>query len=166
MSRQSAIDETVASAAKYAQQFSAGGLPRVPSKGLAVVTCMDARIDLYALLGLVPGDAHVIRNAGGVVGEGELRSLAVSQRLLGTSEIAVILHTDCGMRTFHDEDFKDQIEAETGLRPQWTAAEFGDVTDDVRRFVKTITADPFLPHRDHVRGFVYDVHTGQLTEVR
>jgi len=78
----------------------------------------------------------------------------------------VILHTDCGMRTFHDEDFKDEIEAETGLRPQWTVAEFGDVTDDVRRFAKTIAADPFLPHRDHVRGFVYDVHTGQLTEVR
>ena len=165
MSRQSAIDGLLSNAARHADGFTAGDLPRIPAQGLAIVTCMDARIDL-ALLGVYPGDAHVIRNAGGVVGEGELRSLAVSQRLLGTTEVAVILHTDCGMRTFRDDDFKDQIEAETGRRPEWSVAEFGEVTDDVRRFVRAVTGDPFLPHRKQVRGFVYDVHTGALTEVR
>jgi carbonic anhydrase len=162
----SAIDEILVSAAQHAESFTGAELPRVPARGLAVVTCMDARIDVHKLLGLAEGDAHVIRNAGGVVGENELRSLAVSQRLLGTTEIAVILHTDCGMRTFEDEDFKDEIEAETGQRPQWTHVEFGEVTDDVRRFVETIAGDPFIPHRKQVRGFVYDVRTGGLTEVR
>jgi carbonic anhydrase len=163
---QSAIDDILIHAAQYAEGFTGGDIPRIPAKGLAVVSCMDARINLAALLGLREGDAHMIRNAGGVVGEGELRSLAVSQRLLGTTEIAVILHTDCGMRTFRDEDFKDQLEAETGQRPQWTPAEFSDVVaDDVRRFTGRILSDPFIPHKKQVRGFIYDVHTGTLTEV-
>lgn len=161
----SAIDAVVVNAEDYARSFASGGLPRVPAKGLAVVTCMDARINLAALLGLGEGDAHMIRNAGAVVGEGELRSLAVSQRLLGTTEIAVILHTDCGMRTFKDEAFRDELEAETGVRPQWTPVEFGEVEDDVRANVRRILDDPFIPHKKSVRGFIYDVKTGHLTEV-
>jgi carbonic anhydrase len=162
----SAIDDIAAHADRYAETFRSGDLPRTPAKGLAVVTCMDARINLAALLGLGEGDAHMIRNAGGVVGEGELRSLAVSQRLLGTTEIAVILHTDCGMRTFTDEEFRDELEAEVGLRPDWTPVAFGAVEDDVRSFVGRILGDPFIPHKKQVRGFIYDVHTGHLTEVR
>jgi len=162
----SAIDSVVANAALYAQGFASGDLPPIPSRGLAVVTCMDARINLAALLGLGEGDAHMIRNAGAVVGEGELRSLAVSQRLLGTTEIALILHTDCGMRTFKDEEFRDQLEAETGIRPDWTPVTFGCVEDDVRINLRRILDDPFIPHKKSVRGFIYDVKTGTLTEVR
>jgi carbonic anhydrase len=161
----SAIDDLVLHAEAYAQTFTSGDLPRIPTKGLAVVTCMDGRINLAALLGLGEGDAHMIRNAGGVIGEGELRSLAVSQRLLGTTEIVVILHTDCGMRTFKDEEFRDQLEAETGVRPDWTPVAFGDVADDVRANVQRVLDDPFLPHKKSVRGFIYDVKTGQLSEV-
>lgn len=161
----SAIDSVVANAASYAQRFANGDLAAIPAKGLAVVTCMDARINLAALLGLGEGDAHMIRNAGAVVGEGELRSLAVSQRLLGTTEIALILHTECGMRTFKDEEFRDQLEAETGVRPEWTPVSFGDVEDDVRINLRRILDDPFIPHKKSVRGFVYDVKTGTLTEV-
>jgi carbonic anhydrase len=161
----SAIDDVVAHAEEYARTFSSGDLPRIPAKALAVVTCMDARINLAALLGLGEGDAHMIRNAGAVVGEGELRSLAVSQRLLGTTEVAVILHTDCGMRTFKDEEFRDELEAETGVRPSWTPVAFGEVEDDVRASVERILDDPFIPHKKSVRGFVYDVKTGHLTEV-
>ncbi len=162
----SAIDDVVSHAATYATTFDSGDLPRIPAKGLAVVTCMDARINLAALLGLSEGDAHMIRNAGGVVGEGELRSLAVSQRLLGTSEIIVILHTDCGMRTFSDDDFRDELEAETGVRPDWTPVRFGQVEDDVRAGVQRVLDDPFIPNKKSVRGFVYDVKTGHLTEVQ
>jgi carbonic anhydrase len=161
----SAIDGVVAHAELYAQGFANGDLPRIPAKGLAVVTCMDARINLAALLGLAEGDAHMIRNAGAVVGEGELRSLAVSQRLLGTTEIAVILHTDCGMRTFKDDEFRDELEAETGIRPDWTPVAFGGVEDDVRANEQRVLDDPFIPHKKSVRGFVYDVKTGTLTEV-
>jgi carbonic anhydrase len=166
MRQRSAINDVVANAERYAETFDSGDLPRIPVRGLAVVTCMDARINLAGLLGLAEGDAHMIRNAGGVVGEGELRSLAVSQRLLGTTEIMVILHTDCGMRTFTDSDFKDELEAETGVRPTWTPVEFHDVEDDVRRNVQRVLDDPFIPHKKQVRGFVYDVQTGRLTEVR
>jgi carbonic anhydrase len=165
MTHRSAIDDAVNSNAAYASAYTGSSLPRTPGKALAVVTCMDARIDVFGLLGLAVGDAHVIRNAGGVVGEGELRSLSVSQRLLGTTEIAVILHTDCGMRTFDDDEFKDALEAEIGVRPSWTPVHFSDVEDDVRRNVQIVLDDPFITHKKQVRGFVYDVHTGALREV-
>jgi carbonic anhydrase len=164
-SQPSAIDLVVAHAETFAETFASSDLPRIPTRGLAVVTCMDARINLAALLGLGAGDAHTIRNAGGVVGEGELRSLAVSQRLLGTTEIAVILHTDCGMRTFSDAEFRAELEAETGVSPGWTPVSFGQVDDDVRANVRQILDDPFIPHKKSVRGFAYDVKTGHLREV-
>ena len=161
----SAIDDLVATAQSRAAAIAGGHLPRVPARGVVVLTCMDARIDPAALFGLAPGDAHVLRTAGGVVGAGELRSLAVSQRLLGTTEIAVILHTDCGMRTFTDAEFRDELEAETGVRPDWPETVFGDVEDDVRATVRRILDDSFIPHKKSVRGFVYDVDTGRLDEV-
>jgi carbonic anhydrase len=126
---------------------------------------MDARLNPYGVLGLTEGDAHVIRNAGGVVTADELRSLAISQRLLGTTEIILIHHTDCGMLTFTDDEFKESVEAETGLRPPWAAEAFPDVEQDVRQSIGRIKADPFIPHKESVRGFVYEVETGKLREV-
>jgi carbonic anhydrase len=148
----------------YAAQFS-GPLPLPPSGRLAVLACMDARIDVYRALGLEEGEAHVIRNAGGVVTEDEIRSLAISQRLLGTREIVLIHHTDCGMLTFTDDGFKEAIRAETGLRPAWAAEAFDDLEEDVRQSIARIRQSPFIPHRDSVRGFVFDVATGLLHEV-
>lgn len=148
----------------YAESFS-GPLPLPPSSGLAVVACMDARLDVYRILGLQEGEAHVIRNAGGVVTDDEIRSLAISQRLLGTREIILIHHTDCGMVTFTDGDFKDAIQADTGIRPHWAAEAFPDVEEDVRQSIRRIAASPFVPHTDSVRGFVFDVATGRLIEV-
>ena len=129
------------------------------------MACMDARLNVYAILGLNEGEAHVIRNAGGVITDDEIRSLAISQRLLGTQEIILIHHTDCGMLTFTDDAFKAGIEAETGIKPAWAAESFGDLEADVRQSVKRITSSPFVPHTDAVRGFVFDVATGQLNEV-
>jgi carbonic anhydrase len=126
---------------------------------------MDARLNPYGVLGLSEGDAHVIRNAGGVVTADELRSLAISQRLLGTTEIILIHHTDCGMLTFTDDEFKSGIEQETGIRPSWAAEAFPDVEQDVRQSIARIQADPFIPHKESVRGFVYEVETGKLREV-
>lgn len=160
-----ALDALLGNAEAYAERFDAGDLQATPTRGVAIVTCMDARVDPAALLGLAPGEAHVIRNGGAVVGDGELRSLAVSQRLLGTTEIAVILHTDCGMRTFTDADFRDELEAEVGSRPDWPLVTFGAVEDDVRAAVRRVLDDPYIPHKKAVRGFVYDVHTGRLTEI-
>jgi carbonic anhydrase len=158
-------DELLANAARYAESFDKGDLPMPPAKGVAVVACMDARLNPYGLLGLREGDAHIIRNAGGVVTADERRSLAISQRLLGTREIILIHHTDCGMLTFTDDGFKAQILADTGREPDWSAEAFTDVDEDVRESIRRITTDPFIPHTDQVRGFVYDVHTGQLREV-
>jgi carbonic anhydrase len=158
-------DELVANARRYASTFSLGGLPLPPAKGVAVVACMDARLNIYGLLGLQEGDAHVIRNAGGVVTPDELRSLAISQRLLGTTEIILIHHTDCGMLTFTDEEFRSQIHADTGIRPTWAAEAFVDLDEDVRQNIARIKADPFIPTKDSIRGFVYDVHDGSLREV-
>ncbi|GAA4442138.1 beta-class carbonic anhydrase [Phytohabitans houttuyneae] len=158
-------DELLANAERYAQSFDKGDLPLPPARGVAVLACMDARLNPYGLLGLTEGDAHVIRNAGGVVTADERRSLAISQRLLGTTEIILIHHTDCGMLTFTDDGFKASIEAETGLKPDWSAEAFGDLEEDVRQSIRRIQADPFIPHKDKVRGFVYDVRTGKLTEV-
>jgi carbonic anhydrase len=157
-------DEIVAANARYADTFS-GPLPLPPARQVAVLACMDARLDVYRILGLAEGEAHVIRNAGGVVTDDQIRSLAISQRLLGTREIVLIHHTDCGMLTFTDPQFRDQVEADTGVRPTWSAEAFDDLETDVRRSARRITRSPFLPHTDQVRGFVFDVATGRLTEV-
>ena len=160
----SATEDYLASNARYAQTFS-GPLPMPPSAHVAVVACMDARLNVYGILGLGDGEAHVIRNAGGVITDDEIRSLAISQRLLGTSEIILIHHTDCGMLTFTDDGFKADIEADTGIRPSWAAEAFPDLDRDVRQSIARIKASPFVPRKDSVRGFVYDVHTGKLREV-
>jgi len=161
----SVTDELLQNAERYADEFDRGGLPLPPAKRVAVLACMDARLDPARALGLEEGDAHVIRNAGGVVSEDALRSLAISQRLLGTEEIVLIHHTDCGMLTFHDDGFKQSIADDTGLRPRWAAEAFADVDEDVRQSVRRIQADPFVVHKDRIRGFVYEVETGRLREV-
>ncbi|WEV26737.1 carbonic anhydrase [Streptomyces sp. 71268] len=160
----SVTDEYLANNEAYAASFE-GPLPLPPSRHVAVVACMDARLNVYAALGIQEGEAHVIRNAGGAVTENEIRSLAISQRLLGTREIVLVHHTDCGMLTFSDDAFRRQIEEETGIRPPWAAEAFGDVEQDVRQSVRRIKASPFVPHTDAVRGFVFDVATGRLNEV-
>ena len=159
-----ATDEYLANNARYAESFS-GPLPMPPSKHVAVVACMDARLNVYAILGLGDGEAHVIRNAGGVITDDEIRSLAISQRLLGTNEIILIHHTDCGMLTFTDDAFKRSIQDDTGIKPHWGAEAFPDLEEDVRQSVARIKASPFVPHTDSVRGFVFDVATGKLNEV-
>jgi carbonic anhydrase len=160
----SVTDELLANNARYAEAF-AGPLPLPPAKHLAVVACMDARLDVYRALGLHEGEAHVIRNAGGVVTDDEIRSLAISQRLLGTKEIVLIHHTDCGMLTFTDEEFRAAIEQEVGTRPSWHSEAFPDLEDDVRTQRQRILDSPFVPLKHSVRGFVFDVATGKLTEV-
>ena len=159
-----AIDEYLANNARYAEGFS-GPLPMPPSAHLAVVACMDARLNVYALLGLGDGEAHVIRNAGGVITDDEIRSLAISQRLLGTREIMLIHHTDCGMLTFTDDEFKRSILEDTGIKPHWGAESFPDLEEDVRQSIARIKASPFVPYTDAIRGFVFDVATGKLNEV-
>ena len=161
----SAIDAVLANNTRYAEAFDKADLPLPPSRGLAVVACMDARLDVHRIMGLAEGDAHVIRNAGGVVTDDALRSLAISQRLLGTREIALIHHTDCGMLTFRDDDLKDEIEADTGIRPAFAMEAFRDLEDDVRQSIARIRACPFIPSKGGIRGFVYDCETGLLTEV-
>jgi carbonic anhydrase len=159
------IDELVDNAEAYAERFDRGELPLPPAKRIAVVACMDARLNPYGLLGLREGDAHVIRNAGGVITDDEIRSLAISQRLLGTEEIMLIHHTDCGMLTFADDDFRRQVQDDTGIKPEWAAETFVDLDEDVRQSIARIEASPFIPRKDQIRGFVYDVHTGRLREV-
>jgi carbonic anhydrase len=161
----SATDQLLANNEAYARSFDKGNLPLPPSQRVAVLACMDARLNVYGVLGLREGDAHVIRNAGGVVTDDEIRSLAISQRLLGTEEIVLIHHTDCGMLTFTDDDFKSTIEQEIGIKPEWAAESFSDLEVDVRQSIARIKASPFIPHKDSVRGFVYDVRTGRLSEV-
>jgi carbonic anhydrase len=159
-------DELLANAGRYAETFEHGGLPMPPAKRVAVLACMDARLNPYGLLGLSEGDAHVIRNAGGVVTDDEIRSLAISQRLLGTEEIILIHHTDCGMLTFTDDDFRRQIQEDTGIKPEWAAEAFDDLEEDVRQSIARIRASPFIPTKDRIRGFIYDVESGRLSEVR
>ncbi len=161
----SVTDEYLANNERYAETFDTGDLPMPPSKKVAVIACMDARVMPSKLLGIEEGEAHVIRNAGGVVTDDEIRSLAISQRLLGTEEIILVHHTDCGMLTFTDEDFRRSIEEEVGVRPQWSAEAFDDLEEDVRQSIERIKASPFLPRTDGVRGFVFDVQTGKLSEV-
>lgn len=151
---------------RYAEGFGKGDLPIPPARRAAVVACMDARIDTARLLGLSEGDAHVIRNAGGVVTDDVLRSLLISQRLLGTVEIILVQHTDCGMLTFRDDDIKDAVEADTGIRPAFALESFPDLEENVRQSIRRIRACPFIPVKDRIRGFVYDVKTGLLEEIR
>jgi carbonic anhydrase len=161
----SVTDELLRNAEAYAVGFDRGDLPLPPAKKVAVVACMDARILPSRLLGLEEGDAHVIRNAGGVVTDDEIRSLAISQRLLGTEEIILIHHTDCGMLTFTDDAFKRSIQDETGIKPPWAAEAFSDLEEDVRQSIARILASPFIPRKGSVRGFIYEVETGRLREV-
>ncbi|MEY3408182.1 MAG: hypothetical protein RL038_1243 [Actinomycetota bacterium] len=161
----SVTDELLINNKAYAETFN-GPLPLPPAKQIAIVACMDARIDVYRVLGLNEGEAHVIRNAGGVVTPDEIRSLAISQRLLGTKEIILIHHTDCGMLTFTDQDFRDGIRSETGIRPEWPSEAFEDLDTDVKQSIARIKASPYIPLKDSVRGFVFDVATGLLNEVK
>jgi carbonic anhydrase len=160
-----ATDDLLANNDSYAASFDHAELPAPPGKKVAVVACMDARLNVYGMLGLREGDAHVIRNAGGVVTDDAIRSLAISQRLLGTEEIVLIHHTGCGMLSFTDDAFRTQIEEETGIKPTWAAEAFQDLDGDVRQSIARVKASPFLPHKDSVRGFVYEVETGRLREV-
>src|ERR1700741_1414627 len=161
----SITDELLANNEKYAASFDKGDLPLPPGKKVAIVACMDARLNPYGALGLQEGDAHVIRNAGGVVTDDEIRSLAISQRLLGTKEIILIHHTHCGMLTFTDDGFKQQSQDETGLKPEWAAEAFQDVEEDVRQSLRRIEASPFVTKHESLRGFIFDVATGRLNEV-
>src|SRR5687767_15823770 len=161
----SAIDQFLANAKSYAASFNKGHLPMPPAKQLAVVACMDARLNTTGLLGLEEGDAHVIRNAGGVVTDDVVRSLAISQRLLGTREIILIHHTDCGMLTFKDDELKQQIHEEVGMKPHFSMESFSDLEEDVRQSIARIQASPFISHKESVRGFIYEVETGRLREV-
>jgi len=159
-------DELLQNAERYAEGFDKAGLPVPPARKVAVIACMDARLDPYALLGLQEGDAHVIRNAGGVVTADAIRSLTISQRLLGTEEVMLIHHTDCGMLTFRDEELRREIQRDTGVKPEWAAEAFDDLDDDVRQSIARIKASPFILRKEHVRGFVYEVETGRLREVK
>ena len=161
----STTDELLRNNERYANSFDKGDLPMPPAKQIAIVTCMDARLSPYVMLGLSEGDAHVIRNAGGVVTDDEIRSLMISQRLLGTREVMLIHHTDCGMLTFSDEELREQIQQEVGIKPHFPLETFADLEEDVRQSIKRIEASPFIPHKDSVRGFVYEVETGRLREV-
>jgi carbonic anhydrase len=161
----SVTDELLQNNAAYAESFDKGDLPLPPARGVAVVACMDARLDAHKILGLKEGDAHVIRNAGGVITDDEIRSLTISQRLLGTREIILIHHTDCGMLTFSEDDLKQQIHEEVGMKPHFSMESFSDLEEDVRQSIRRIRANPFIPHKDSVRGFIYEVETGRLREV-
>ena len=158
-------DDLLKNNEEYAANFDKGGLPIPPAKKVAVVACMDARLNPSYVLGLEEGDAHVIRNAGGVITDDEIRSLAISQRLLGTEEIILIHHTDCGMLTFNDDEFRRAIQDDTGVKPPWAAESFSDLEEDVRQSKARIEASPFVPNKGSIRGFIYDVNTGRLEEV-
>ena len=161
----SVTDDLLQNNERYAESFDKGDLPLPPGKGVAVVACMDARLNVYGMLGLQEGDAHVIRNAGGVITDDEIRSLAISQRLLGTREIILIHHTDCGMLTFSDDELKQQIQNDVGIKPHFPMESFSDLEEDVRQSTARIQASPFILHKDSVRGFIYEVETGRLREV-
>ena len=161
----SLTEELLQNNAIYAESFEKGDLPLPPARGVAVVACMDARLDVHKILGLEEGDAHVIRNAGGVITDDEVRSLTISQRLLGTREVILIHHTDCGMLTFSDDELKAQIHQEVGMKPHFSMESFSDLEEDVRQSVARIQASPFIPHKESVRGFIYEVETGRLREV-
>jgi carbonic anhydrase len=161
----SQIDDLLKNNEAFAEGFDKGDVPLPPARKVAIVACMDARVNPYPMLGLEIGDAHVIRNAGGVVTDDEIRSLAISQHLLGTEEIMLIHHTDCGMLTFSNEDFHQMLEEKSGERPEWDSMNFSDLGEDVRDSIKRIKESPFILNKDAIRGFIYDVHTGRLEEV-
>jgi carbonic anhydrase len=161
----STTDELLRNAQAYAERFDKGDLPLPPARRLAVVACMDARLDPYRVLGMQEGDAHVIRNAGGAVTDDAIRSLAVSQRLGGTEEVILIHHTDCGMLATSDDEFRRSLQEEVGIKPRWAVETFGDVDEDVRQSVARIRASPFVPRKKSIRGFVFEVETGRLREV-
>lgn len=161
----SSIDALLENNAAYADEFSRAGLPAAPARSIAVVACMDARLEAASLLGLEEGDAHVIRNAGGLVTDDVIRSLTISQRMLGTREIMLIQHTDCGMLKFTDADLADDLHEEVGVRPPFAIGTFADLEANVKRSLARLSASPFLAHTDAIRGFVYDVETGRLREV-
>jgi carbonic anhydrase len=161
----SVTDELLENNAAFASSFQKGDLPLPPARAVAVVACMDARLDVHKILGLKEGDAHVIRNAGGVITDDEIRSLTISQRLLGTREIILIHHTDCGMLTFSDDELKAQIHEDVGLKPHFSMESFSDLEEDVRQSIARIQASPFISHKEGVRGFIYEVETGRLREV-
>jgi carbonic anhydrase len=161
----SELDRMIEANRRYAERFEDGGKPMPPARSVAILTCMDARIHPEPALGLAVGDAHMIRNAGGRASDDAIRSLIISSRLLGTNEFAVIHHTDCGMLTFTDDGFKRSIQEETGVKPAWAAEAFPDLDEDVRQSKARILASPFIPHKESVRGFVFDVATGKLNEV-
>ena len=159
-------EELLANARRHPEAFDQGDFRSPPARKLVVVACMDARVNPYRILGLEDGDAHILRNAGGIVTEDVIRSLVISQRLLGTEEIVLMHHTDCGMERFSDDELRRDIEVETGHEPPWVAGAFSDLAADVRESIARILASPFVPLKSSVRGFVYDVHTGSLHEVR
>lgn len=161
----SATDELLQNNAAYAESFDKSDLPLLPAKGVAVVACMDARLDVHKILGLEEGDAHVIRNAGGVITGDEIRSLTISQRLLGTREVILMHHTGCGMLTFSDDEVKRQIQDAVGIKPEFAMEAFSDLEENVRQSIRRIQASPFIPNKESVRGFVYEVETGRLREV-
>jgi len=161
----SVTDELLSNNERYVESFDKSDLPLPPAKEVAIVACMDARLNIYGMLGLQEGDAHVIRNAGGVITDDEIRSLAISQRLLGTREVILIHHTDCGMLTFTDDELKAQIQEEAGIKPHFPMESFSDLEEDVHQSIARIQASPFIPYKDSVRGFVYEVETGRLREV-
>ncbi|MBX6764436.1 MAG: carbonic anhydrase [Rubrobacteraceae bacterium] len=161
----SVIDELLQNNERYAREFDKGDLPAPPSRRVAIVACMDARLDIHRILGLEEGEAHVIRNAGGVITEDAIRSLLISQRMLGTEEVMLIHHTGCGMTSFRDDEARAEIERETGIRPPFVLEAFGDPEDDVRQSIRRLQASPFIPRKDAIRGFVYEVETGRLREV-
>jgi carbonic anhydrase len=161
----SVTEELLRNNAIYAESFEKGDLPLPPARDVAVVACMDARLDVHKILGLEEGDAHVIRNAGGVITDDEIRSLTISQRLLGTREVILIHHTDCGMLTFSDDELKAQIHEDVGLKPHFSMESFSDLEEDVRQSMARIQASPFISHKESVRGFIYEVETGRLREV-
>ncbi|HET8980602.1 MAG TPA: carbonic anhydrase [Solirubrobacteraceae bacterium] len=161
----SSTDTLLANNETYAASFAKADLPAPPSRRVAVVACMDARLNVYGVLGLSEGEAHVIRNAGGVVTDDVIRSLAISQRLLGTEEVILMHHTGCGMLSFTDDAFRADIERDTGIRPTWAPEAFGDLDGDVRQSIARIRASPFIPRKDAIRGFVYEVESGRLREV-
>jgi carbonic anhydrase len=161
----SVIDQLIAQNQGFADSQPERHLDVRPSRGLAVVTCMDSRLDVFAALGLGNGEAHVLRNAGGVITDDVIRSLAISQRLLGTREVMLIHHTDCGMEKISDDGFRAELQEQTGVAPAFAIESFGDVEADVRQSILRVRRSAFLPHRDAVRGFVYDVDTHRLREV-
>ena len=160
----SAVDDYVRNNEEYARAY-VGGEPSQPARHVAIVACMDARMNIFSMLGIDDGEAHVLRNAGGAVTDDVVRSLAISQRLLGTREIMLIHHTDCGMQKTTEDKFKGAVEAETGIRPHWSVESFADAEQDVRQSISRLKASPFIPHKDAIRGFVFDVDTGKLNEV-